>query len=89
VLGEGRGAGVAGVKRRDGNGAVKIAQKSAKIDAVINTLGLSDLFTQDLEDTDPALTAARRESGIPESRAARRAPAGAEHHPRPSAWRRS
>jgi hypothetical protein len=53
VLGEGRGAGVAGVKRRDGNGAVKIAQKSAKIDAVINTLGLSDLFTQDLEDTAP------------------------------------
>jgi hypothetical protein len=50
VLGEGRGAGVAGVKRRDGNGAIKIAQKSAKIDAVINTLGLSDLFTQDLED---------------------------------------
>lgn len=53
VLGEGRGAGVAGVKRRDGNGAVKIAQKSAKIDAVINTLGLSDLFTQDLEDQTP------------------------------------
>jgi hypothetical protein len=50
VLGEGRGAGVSGVKKRDGNGAVKIAQKSSKIDAVINTLGLSDLFTQDLED---------------------------------------
>lgn len=47
VLGEGRGAGVAGVKKRDGNGAIKIAQKSAKIDAVINALGLSDLFTQD------------------------------------------
>lgn len=49
-VGEGRGSAQAGQKRRDANGAIKIAQKSAKIDAVINTLGLSDLFTQDLED---------------------------------------
>lgn len=50
IIGEGRGAGVNGVKKRDANGAVKIAQKCAKVDAVINALGISDLFTQDLED---------------------------------------
>lgn len=56
VLGEGRGAGVVGPKKRDGNGAIKIAQKSAKIDAVINAMGLSDLFTQDVEPPNPSPT---------------------------------
>lgn len=50
VLGEGRGAAAAGDKKRDDNAAVKIAQKCAKVDAVIHAFGLSDLFTQDLED---------------------------------------
>lgn len=53
VIGEGRGVGQSGVKKRDGNGAVKIAQKSAKVDAIINTLGISDLFTQDQEPPTP------------------------------------
>lgn len=53
VIGEGRGAGVVGDKKRDANAALKVAQKSSKVDAVINALGLSDLFTQDREDPPP------------------------------------
>lgn len=53
LLGEGRGVESAGNKGRDENGAVKIAQKRAKVNAVINAWGLSDLFTQDIEDTAP------------------------------------
>ncbi len=83
ILGEGRGAGMAGVKKRDGNGAIKIAQKSAKIDAVINTLGLSDLFTQDLEDLTP-----RSPSPVPDPsapRVATRAERQAQARPTPAA----
>jgi hypothetical protein len=47
LLGEGLGIGQSGVKKRDHNGAIKIAKKSAKIAAVIDTYSLSDLFTQD------------------------------------------
>lgn len=65
MLGEGHGAGHAGVKRRDGNGAIKIAEKSAKIDAVINTLGLSDLFTQDQEDEAQRGTKANADNHAP------------------------
>lgn len=50
ILGEGRGAASDKEKRRNQNAAIKVAQKCAKVDAVINTLGLSDLFTQDMED---------------------------------------
>ena len=32
------------------NASIKMAQKAAKVDAVLNGWGLSDLFTQDLED---------------------------------------
>lgn len=52
VVGEGRGT-----AKTDPNGSdfdinkqVKIAQKRAQIDAVLRTGGLSDFFTQDLED---------------------------------------
>lgn len=51
VVGEGRGA--ANLKEKAGwtvNNAVKIAEKRAQIDAVLRTGGLSDFFTQDLED---------------------------------------
>lgn len=34
----------------DGNKAIKMAKKSAMIDAVLNIAGLSEVFTQDLED---------------------------------------
>lgn len=53
VLGEGCGAGTIGAKSADANKAIKDAQKRAKVDAVLNTLGLSDLFTQDIEDMVP------------------------------------
>jgi hypothetical protein len=49
LVGEGRGARKEGQKGGDANNAVKMAQKSAKVDAVLNTYGLRDMFTQDLE----------------------------------------
>jgi len=51
VVGEGRGA--ARLSEKIGwteNNAIKIAEKRAQIDAVLRTGGLSDFFTQDLED---------------------------------------
>ncbi len=49
LVGEGRGASSVGEKGNP-NTAVKIAQKRAKIDAVLSTGALSDFFTQDLEE---------------------------------------
>ena len=48
-VGEGRGAREV-FKEKDINKAIKMAQKSAQIDAVLRTGALSDAFTQDLED---------------------------------------
>ncbi len=53
VLGEGRGAFCVGEKGMNENSAIKLAQKRALVDAVINTLGVADLFTQDIEDANP------------------------------------
>jgi hypothetical protein len=52
VLGEGRGCRRISTNRmtEQENGAIKMAKKSAKVDAVLNTWGLADLFTQDIED---------------------------------------
>lgn len=49
VVAEGRGACSTGEKSGNINNTVKIAEKRAKIDAVLS-LGFSDSFTQDLED---------------------------------------
>ena len=51
VVGEGRGS--SEITERSGwtiNNAIKIAEKRAQLDAVLRTGGLSDFFTQDLED---------------------------------------
>lgn len=52
VIGEGRGTAKADINGADFdiNKQVKIAQKRAQIDAVLRTGGLSDFFTQDMED---------------------------------------
>lgn len=50
LLGEGRGVRKVGQKGGDANNAIKMAEKSAKVSAVLNIYGLSDLFTQDIED---------------------------------------
>lgn len=50
VVGEGRGASTLTKNSNDPNKTIKMAQKSAFIDAVLRTSGLSDFFTQDLED---------------------------------------
>ena len=46
-IGEGIGCGVVGAKYADENKACKDAQKRAMVAAVLNSYGLSDLFTQD------------------------------------------
>lgn len=52
VIGEGRGSSSVspGAPDFDVNKAIKIAEKRAQIDAVLRTGGLSDFFTQDMED---------------------------------------
>jgi hypothetical protein len=52
IIGEGRGACTLSEKGGNINVAIKIAEKRAHIDAVIRNpiIGLSDIFTQDLED---------------------------------------
>lgn len=52
LLGEGHGARKVGQKGGDENNAIKMACKCAKVAAVLNVYGLSDLFTQD-EDVPP------------------------------------
>ncbi len=52
LVGEGIGARTIGDKGGDLNNGVKMACKCAKVAAVINSYGLSDLFTQDVEDMD-------------------------------------
>jgi len=49
VVGQGRGAAVLSKNQGDVNRSLKMAQKSAFIDAVIRSTGLSDIFTQDIE----------------------------------------
>jgi len=49
-VGEGRGAASLSKNSGDPNKTLKMAQKSAFIDAVLRASGLSDFFTQDLED---------------------------------------
>lgn len=52
LIGEGRGVRAEGDKKGDANNAIKMAEKAAKVDAVINAYGLRDLFTQE-EDAKP------------------------------------
>lgn len=50
LIGEGTGARKVGDKSMNLNASLKMADKSALVAAVINTYGLSDLYTQDIED---------------------------------------
>ena len=53
LLGEGRGVRKVGDKGGNENNAIKMAKKAAHVDSVLSTYGLSDLFTQDLEEKQP------------------------------------
>lgn len=48
--GEGGGADMLSRNQNDPNKTIKMAQKRSYVDAIIRTTGLSDIFTQDLED---------------------------------------
>ncbi|MCK5139055.1 MAG: hypothetical protein KAQ85_04360 [Thermodesulfovibrionia bacterium] len=50
VIGQGRGSDTLERNQNDPNKALKMTQKRAFVDAVIRTTGLSDIFTQDIED---------------------------------------
>jgi len=50
LVGQGRGAATLVKNQGDVNKTIKMSTKSAFIDAVIRTTGLSDIFTQDVED---------------------------------------
>lgn len=50
VTGEGFGVRRVGDKGGDANNALKMAEKCALVDSVLNSFGLSDMFTQDIED---------------------------------------
>lgn len=52
-IGEGRGASTLQKNSGDPNKTIKMAQKSAFIDGILRASGLSDFFTQDLEDMPP------------------------------------
>ncbi len=54
VVSTGIGARAASSDYGDLNKAFKMAKKSSLIDAVLNCAGLSEIFTQDVEDMDPA-----------------------------------
>ena len=54
VVAEGRGARRVNQDEGDVNKTVKMAQKSAHIDATLRCAGLSEIFTQDMEDLAPA-----------------------------------
>lgn len=60
VVGEGRGSCSASEKQNNINTAIKIAEKRAQIDAVLRTGGLSDFFTQDLDDMEPSTPVATK-----------------------------
>ncbi len=53
VVGQGRGSDTMERNNNDPNKTLKMTQKRAYVDAVIRATGLSDIFTQDLEDMDP------------------------------------
>lgn len=52
IMGQGRGSDTMERNNNDPNKTLKMAQKRAYVDAVIRTTGLSDIFTQDLEDSE-------------------------------------
>jgi hypothetical protein len=54
TMSEGIGSRRIGQDYDDVNKALKMAKKSSLIDAVLNCAGLSEIFTQDVEDMDPA-----------------------------------
>jgi len=63
VVAEGRGARHRDMDYGDLNKSVKMTQKSAQTDAVLRLAGLSEIFTQDLEDMGGAYTGATDDNG--------------------------
>ena len=74
VVAEGRGARHRDMDYGDLNKSVKMTQKSAQTDAVLRLAGLSEIFTQDLEDLGAAYTGGDENGGdfqAPKSKSAK------------------
>lgn len=69
LVGEGTGARRLGQnsKMLEANANIKMADKAAKVAAIINTYGLSDLFAQDLEDLDRRVEAHENPEETPDA----------------------
>ena len=67
MVGEGRGARSLKKDGGDANKAIKMAEKSAMIDAVLRTGALSEVYTQDIEDLqeEPAKSAPVKPNPLP------------------------
>ncbi len=63
VVGEGRGSDTLERNNNDANKTLKLAEKRAYVNAIIRSTGLSDIFTQDIEDMDPAQVEANPKRG--------------------------
>ncbi|MFH1983205.1 MAG: hypothetical protein ABIL58_15285 [Pseudomonadota bacterium] len=74
VAAEGTGARRVGQDNGDINKSLKMAMKSAHIDAALRVAGLSELFTQDLEDSNPGAKQGVRTGAVGGNQAS--APAG-------------
>ncbi|HMA34000.1 MAG TPA: hypothetical protein VKY74_05905 [Chloroflexia bacterium] len=84
IVGEGRGA--AELTERAGwtaNNAIKIAEKRAQVDAVLRTAGLSEIFTQDLEDLEQRQALDKEPRPAPEKEPAPRVVGYANGHGEP------
>ncbi|MDD2325326.1 MAG: hypothetical protein PHW63_04895 [Alphaproteobacteria bacterium] len=53
IVGQGRGSDTMQRNGNDPNKTLKMCQKRSYVDAVIRSTGLSDIFTQDIEDMEP------------------------------------
>lgn len=58
-VGEGRGACTMAEKQNKANTAIKICEKRAQVDAVLRVFSLSDIYDQDLEESEYAVEARR------------------------------
>jgi len=67
LIGEGLGVRRTGAKSMDENASLKMAEKSALVDAVLHTWALSDLFAQDLEEMMPDATPPNHNASAPQA----------------------
>lgn len=82
MMGEGRGVATTFERQSEPlNGVVKKAEKRAQMDAILRTGGLSDVFTQDLEDSPPSDDVGANKLSPPKSKPAENRSTTTKGHP--------